>query len=698
MKGNKMCRLHLILLYVCLILCTGCISGERKDAHVVTDEWKIKQMELLLENDPGTAMDKMDSLLPYLKDSMSYYRGIVFKSKAYMLMSRIGDASRMLRQAGSFCTSPSEEDKSDLYASVCNMEGNILARQAKFDSARVKFLQAYELYMHTGNKLKRFNVMLNLVDAFLREGACDKGALWYHRSLRLADSLGLPKSQCFPVYYGLGQVYMQLHDFERCDFYFDRAGEYYDEMKPYEKGIYLNNRGNSYYYRQDYKTALKYFRRSLAHALAHPEMEYERNLTMINLGEVFLLMNQTDSASYYLSRCRDFFQKEDNNSALYYIDTQLIELALKEGNLSLAKKRLDEAVVPDFVEPNMVHIRNRYLQHYFEESKDYRRAYYYLVENSRIDDSIRSERIKMRTQEIAMKYRRDSILMKKEMLIQQAENKVLHLNQWLYGGEIVLLVFMLIAGAWIAYRSRKRDKEEWMMRNAMTSLRLKNIRNRISPHFIFNVLNREISSLKDRESNHRLYELVKLIRYNLELTESLAVTLAEELDFVKTYIGLEEQVLQPGFEFHIDIDPALDIHRVKIPVMLLQIPVENAVKHALSCKDGIRMLWIEVKKDKDCIKALVRDNGGGFKVKSNSYGTGTGMKVLSQTIQLLNSYNRYPLIMQINNVEIKERGELGCEVKFTIPLDYSYLLGRAKDTNLWKRCIEQLSLMMKRVQ
>ena len=76
----------------------------------------------------------------------------------------------------------------------------------------------------------------------------------------------------------------------------------------------------------------------------------------------------------------------------------------------------------------------------------------------------------------------------------------------------------------------------------MTSLRLKNIRNRISPHFIFNVLNREISSLKDRESNHRLYELVKLIRYNLELTESLAVTLAEELDFVKTYIGLEEQV------------------------------------------------------------------------------------------------------------------------------------------------------------
>ena len=73
----------------------------------------------------------------------------------------------------------------------------------------------------------------------------------------------------------------------------------------------------------------------MAYVSLHPEMEYERNLTMVNMGEVFLLMNQTDSASYYLSRCYKFFQKVDNNSALYYIDTQLIELALKEGNLPL---------------------------------------------------------------------------------------------------------------------------------------------------------------------------------------------------------------------------------------------------------------------------------------------------------------------------------------------------------------------------
>lgn len=694
-------KLYLIVIYSCmLVLCTCCYPDRKGNTLPAGVEAQtIARLDSLLENNPSEALSDMDSLLPFLKDSISYYRGIVFKSKAYMLTSRQKEADSMLRMAGRFCASCGEsKEELSLRASVLNMEGNQLARQTKFDSACVKFLQSYRLYTKIGEKIRRFNVMLNLADAYIREGYYDKGSLWYHCSLAFADSLGLSERQCFPAYYGLGQVYMELRDFALCDAYFDRAGKYYKDMKPFEKNIYLNNRGNSYYFRQDYKTALKYFRRSLACASAYPEMEYERNLTMVNLGEVFLLMNQTDSASYYLSRCYDFFKKVDNNSALYYIDTQLIELALKEGNLSLAQKRLKEAVKPAYVEPNMVHIRNRYLQHYFEESHDFQQAYYYLRENSRIDDSIRSERIKMRAQEFALRYQRDSLLMSKEILIQQTENKVLLLHQWLYIGGLVVLFLILAVGAWLVYRRRKRNLEDMKMQALITSLRLKNIRNRISPHFIFNVLGREISSLKDRESNIYLQKLIKLIRRNLELTDSLTVSLADELDFVKTYIGLEERVLQPNFEMHVEIAPTLDIQQIKIPVTLLQIPVENAVKHALIGKEGRRMLWIEVKDYEQYIEIIVRDNGGGFRMSTNSDGTGTGIKILAQTIQSLNSYNRNPIVMTINNVQIEDREETGCEVKFVIPVDYSYMLRRIKDTNLWRRFIERLSLTMKKAQ
>ena len=69
----------------------------------------------------------------------------------------------------------------------------------------------------------------------------------------------------------------------------------------------------------------------------------------------------------------------------------------------------------------------------------------------------------------------------------------------------------------------------------INTLRMENIRNRVSPHFIFNVLNREINSHSNGYSEN-MRQLVKLMRRNLELTEHLCVTLDEELDFVHTYI------------------------------------------------------------------------------------------------------------------------------------------------------------------
>lgn len=92
----------------------------------------------------------------------------------------------------------------------------------------------------------------------------------------------------------------------------------------------------------------------------------------------------------------------------------------------------------------------------------------------------------------------------------------------------------------ILYRKRQRDREQWRLQTAITSLRLENVRNRISPHFIFNVLNREMNLHKDEEESKNLIGLTKLLRRNLELTECLSVSLADELDFVNTYVALEE--------------------------------------------------------------------------------------------------------------------------------------------------------------
>ena len=249
------------------------------------------------------------------------------------------------------------------------------------------------------------------------------------------------------------------------------------------------------------------------------------------------------------------------------------------------------------------------------------------------------------------------------------ENKV---NIAIVGGGFLLVAVVSVI---VLYRKRLRDREQWRMQNAITSLRLENVRNRISPHFIFNVLNREMNLHKGEEESQNLIGLTKLIRRNLELTDCLAVSLADELEFVDTYVGLEKESLGKDFDYQLDLDCKIDLKVVKVPSMLLQIPVENAIKHGLRLKEGKRLLRIQIRLLLDNqVEIVVSDNGGGYRKVSVNHGTGTGMKVITQTIQLLNTYNSRPIQMKINNVLVGEEKEMGCEVRFVIPLNYSYQL------------------------
>lgn len=663
------------LLYIIWIfLAGGCFSCYRFQTgrEQVDMDTFLFNLAASMGNDSKGANRSVDSLMKVTSDSFLYYRCLLLKSKSTFHESKFDSSAMVLKQVEAFCRKwPTDKRTYIIWADFYNMCGNLYGRTAQFDSMTWAFEKSYYYVQKSGNERIIPDICLNLADAYVRDGRYDLGAFWYRRCLSVMDSLQLPDYTRFPAYYGLAQVEMELRNYADCDYYYDLAFKYFDQMRPYEKHIYLNNRGNSYYFRDDYPTALSYFRRSLALVSQYPELEFERNLTMVNLGEVFMLMNQTDSATYYLKQCYDYFHRTGNISALYYIDTQLIELALKQGKIDLATQYLKQAVVPEYIEPNMLHIRNRYLEHYFAEKGDFRTAYRYQSENGKIDDSIRNERVRMRAEEIALRYKQDSTLMKKELRIQQQENQVLRLHQVAYSLGSVLLFVVAVSAFWVIYRKRKTDREQWKLQRAVATLRLENARNRISPHFIFNVLNRELATTQSVAQQDKLMNLSKLIRWNLELTDKDSVSLKEELDFVDTYVELEREGLD-DFEYIRQIDDSLSLPHVQIPSMLIQIPVENAIKHALRAKEGAKKLWVTVQALKNSeLEVIVCDNGGGYRRDSAFRGTGTGLKVITQTIQMLNAYNRQPIVLTVENVPL-DNGEQGCKIRFTIPLDYSY--------------------------
>ena len=483
-----------LVIYILLsnIIFIACVS--HKDEHLNnSDEIFILHLDTLLGSNPELVCSKIDSIISSGVHNDEFYSLLMIKSKAKLFLSEYDSVFILLDSIEGYCSKISEENTPyRLLSSVNNMRGNLYARRSVMDSAVIYFQKAYDYSSKLGLSHDLIDITINLADANVRSGKFDQGSFWYRRSLSISDTLMLPENRRFPSYYGLAQVYMDLRDYDKCDFYYDLAGRYFDDMLPFEKHIYLNNRGNSYYYRGEYDKAMDYFRESLQLANKYPDMEFERKFTKVNMGEVFMLMNETDSATAYLEECYSFFKSINHTSALYYIETQLIELALKKDNISLASKIIRDAVQPDFIEPNMLHIRNKYLQHYFAESGDYKKAYYYQQNNAHIDDSIRNERIKMRSAEISLRYRQDSTLMKKEMFIKEKEGQVLVLHQWISILVLAILLFISFSGMFIIYRKRRFDKRIWNMQTDISTLRLENIRNRISPHFIFNVLNREM--------------------------------------------------------------------------------------------------------------------------------------------------------------------------------------------------------------
>ena len=655
------------------VLLGACAPGDKEDvytemrafedfSHINGDSVAIVPRKVRLK-----AFQKMEEA----KDSLVKYNYLAMTLKTYLITSQLDSAQIVIQQIHDFIERQhSSSQMADLESECFNMKGNIFARVGNMDSAEICFRKAYELRMR-GTRIEVVpDILMNLADANNRLGKLDIGAAWYRRALLMCDSLHIASTKKPPIYYGLAQVYVTMRDFEQCDYYYNLAGESYDSMLPYEKYIYLNNRGTSYYYREDYQTAIKYFQKVIDLVEGYADMSFELNLGRLNLGDCYLQLNMVDLAVKYINECQLFFEEMGVSTALYYIDTQKIELALLQKDFQEARRLLSESVVPPGIDPDMVHIRNKYLQQFYEETGNYKRAYHYLQRNNQLDDSIRNERVRMRTADLTLRYQQDSTLIAHRILLQEQKNKVLVLRQTQFVVFAVAVVSILTAVFLYLYSKKKRALLLARNHRTVSTLRLENIRNRLSPHFIFNVLNREMVE-RNVEEKQELSSLVKLMRRNLELAEQLCVTLAEELDFVKTYINLERRSLGPDFHSELKIEKDVQPEQIRIPSMMIQIPVENAVKHALREKEGERNLWVSVCRRGNGICIKITDNGGGYRPDSRNRGTGTGMKVIMQTIQILNNKNKEAIDVSVHNVSLQS-GEMGCEVTFWLPDNYDY--------------------------
>lgn len=185
--------------------------------------------------------------------------------------------------------------------------------------------------------------------------------------------------------------------------------------------------------------------------------------------------------------------------------------------------------------------------------------------------------------------------------------------------------------------------------------KLQSLRLQMNPHFLFNALN-SIQELILTGSNDGaasyLSKFSKLLRKVLAHSDQEWVSLGEEIAMLKLYLELEALRFCGTFEYQIECSPGLDPGQYKVPTLLIQPFVENAIWHGLLHKQGKRCLRLQFEAEgDDNLLCTVEDNGVGRKAALQNTAaerhTGKGTSAAQQRLEVLNS--RYS---QFNSLKI----------------------------------------------
>jgi sensor histidine kinase YesM len=198
----------------------------------------------------------------------------------------------------------------------------------------------------------------------------------------------------------------------------------------------------------------------------------------------------------------------------------------------------------------------------------------------------------------------------------------------------ILLDFSLLA-AWTALyyginyfllledQIRQRERLE----SAASTAQLAMLRYQLNPHFLFNTLN-SISTLvllkQTERANAMLARLSSFLRYTLANEPTAKVTLAQEVETLKLYLEIEKMRFEDRLRPHFKVEP--DTIGARLPSLLLQPLIENAIKYAVTPSENGADIWISATREGQAVRIEVADNGDGTASEiAASPSTGVGL-------------------------------------------------------------------------
>jgi two-component system LytT family sensor kinase len=230
---------------------------------------------------------------------------------------------------------------------------------------------------------------------------------------------------------------------------------------------------------------------------------------------------------------------------------------------------------------------------------------------------------------------------------------------------LYVLQFAIYHGIQIMLRLRQKEKEALELAVLAREQELSALKSQINPHFLFNTLN-SISAVASRdaeETRTMIAELGDLFRYATEISKRDLVPLQEELEFTRSYLDLESKRI--GDRLQVEYRIAPEAAQCRIPPLILQPLVENAIKHGIEPSETGGRLSIVIEVIKGCLVTRIVDTGVGPPPAARLDANGIGLR--NTDLRLRKLFGEGAAVQ----TRIMEAG--GFEVTFSIPIDLEAL-------------------------
>ena len=222
--------------------------------------------------------------------------------------------------------------------------------------------------------------------------------------------------------------------------------------------------------------------------------------------------------------------------------------------------------------------------------------------------------------------------------------------------------------ALLAERERsERAARETKLLQLAAEAELKALRAQINPHFLFNSLNTiaDLIVTDPAKAETVTILLAKVFRHVLLYSDRQMTAVSEEIDFLRTYLRIEEVRFGARLSVRMDVDP--QIAGARVPSLILQPVVENAIKHGLAPKIGPGCLNIRAGRQGSFVKLEVEDDGVGLsEAHLPPQGRrGVGLKIIAERLKTLYSVSA--------TLTFESAATFGSRVTILIPLEAEIL-------------------------